>query len=134
MAIGARPLITEEHIRARPLVIVLSSEDFEYALASHDPAYRETAPADFLVGHWGYRSLRELKSDAKIWDKCHSGGRSHQIAIRHLANRPVLLANKLRFEESALKLVLSEVTFNPDHRAKSSNLRDLFSALGAEPA
>ena len=114
-----------------PIVLIVSNENFEYALCCHDPEYREGDPRAFLVRNWGYVDPDDVKSDKDVWNKAHIGKRGHDIAFEHLCGRPCVIVNRIRWERAGFKLRLEDVVYSVDNESgRLSNLGELFSSLG----
>ena len=114
-----------------PIILIVSNESFEYALCAHDPKYRDGDTEAHLTDCWAYRDFADVKSDGAVWNRAHTLGRSHEVAIRHLMKRPQLITNTIRYESKKLRLSLIEVRYDSAVAStRTSNLTDLFIALG----
>lgn len=118
--------------RRIPVILIVSNNSFEYPLCCHDPEYHDGDEVRFLCKAWGYRDLDAAKADEKIWEAAHRGKRSHECALRRLAQKPRLITNEIVRSRSEPTIKLKDTELNLDHETgKSSNLYDLFYAVGA---
>ncbi len=116
--------------KAVPCILVVSNPSFEYTLCCHDPSYKETNAAAFLLESWGYRNLDDYKSDEHIWDKAHTEGRDHVHVKERMQGRDLVLSNEIEASCSRIGIRLRRVRFDDSNeQIRGVNLGDLFAAV-----
>lgn len=115
-----------------PCILIGNYPDFEHFLCCHDPQYKGTDAAAFLKKVWGYSSLEKCKADPKIWNKAHTGNRSHEQALNRLDNKAKPIGNDFKISKKTHSVELKGVLFNEEALSGyGSNFKDLFKAIGA---
>lgn len=125
--------LSKNSIKKRvPIILVVSNPDFEYVICAHDPDFRNGDITKFLVKSMRYENLDACKADDGVWDKVHSGNRSHEVALEDLSECSHIITNDLEIGSGRLpgQVILKGVACNLDAQSvRTSNLGDLFEVV-----
>lgn len=113
--------------KAVPCILVVSNENFEYALCCHDACYNEIDSTTFLCKSWGYRNLDDCKADERIWDKAHAENRGHEWVMKRMEGKSLVVENDIDIKHSKTAIKLKQVRFDEAlYHIRGVNLKDLF--------